>query len=88
MKHLYECEYCSEHFSTELGCKLHEMSHLNDIDGLKYCIRHVIGKDMCLYCINAYYVYGCELDCKHKDCGQANNYKYFEPKALNERDED
>lgn len=88
MKHLYECEYCSEHFDTELGCKLHERLHLNNIDGLKYFIRNITGKDICLYCINAYYVYGCELNCEHKDCGPKNNYKDFEPKALNERDED
>ena len=43
----------------------------------------VSGKNPCDFCNNAYYVYGCEFDCKHKmDCQYRNGYKHFDGKDV------
>ena len=77
MKIIYECELCRKQFSDKHQCIIHELSHLNGDNTIKYYIQNVLGEDICKHCDNAYYVYGCELDCKYKNCDSKNNYEHF-----------
>lgn len=80
MKTKYECDVCGQQFNSPEECDAHECTHL----GLDYnlviktalLIKQV---DVCDYCDNSYYVYGCERDCEYKECSFINNYKDFAP---------
>lgn len=38
-------------------------------------------EDKCRTCVNAYYVYGYEFNCKHNtECGFINKYPYYKAK--------
>ena len=79
MKRLYECEYCKKQFNDEAECRIHEMNHLtNKNDMFKYWVCSVAKDDICKYCNNVYYAYGCEQSCAAGDCSAANNYQHFE----------
>ena len=80
MKLIYECECCHRHFDDMHECVVHELSHYNDEEAIKYHIVNVIKKEICDYCNNVYYVYGCESSCDFKTCCVANNYKDFKVK--------
>lgn len=44
-----------------------------------------LKEDLCDRCDHAYYVYGCERDCKYKqECNYSNKYEKF--KAKNKED--
>lgn len=78
MKIKFECDYCQKQFEDKYECHDHELSeHINDADKIKYCIINILNEDICSYCSELYYVYGCEPDCSHKDCKRDNNYKDF-----------
>ena len=77
MKIRYECEFCHQQFDDEKSCRLHEASHLENIEKTKYLIQHFLGEDVCAHCAHVFYVYGCEPDCMFGDCGPSNNYKDF-----------
>ena len=79
MKIIYQCEFCNKQFDNANICKYHEMLHLSTIDKFKYYICNIEGQDLCKYCNHIYYVYGCEPDCKFKDCTAQNNYQNFNP---------
>ena len=81
MKIVYECEHCGKQFSNQKCCAYHEILHLGDIDKIKYYITNLTPKDVCDYCANAYWVYGCERDCSCSDCKYSNNYKDFKPRT-------
>ena len=72
MKIVYECEYCGQQFYDKQTCINHE----------KLCVNFRTG-NMCDYCDHAYYVYGCEFDCKYRnDCNILNRYKNFKRREL------
>lgn len=78
MRIKYECSYCEQQFNTEQQCYDHEMDeHFEGVDKIKYCIVNILNEDLCQYCKNVYYVYGCEPNCSHKHCVSSNNYKDF-----------
>lgn len=77
MKIKYCCDYCDEQFDSAATCRAHEILHLDGVEKLKYYIRHETFEDLCSYCTNGYYVYGCELNCNHHGCNSKNNYKDF-----------
>lgn len=58
---------------------------LNTENITKFAAGYLVsGKNPCDFCNNAYYVYGCEFDCKHKmDCQYRNGYKHFDGKDIN-----
>lgn len=84
MKIKYECEYCHEQFDSKNECQKHEMLHLYDIDRFKYYVKSMSGQDICSYCANAYYVYGCERNCDYHYCNEKNNYRYFKMEDIND----
>ena len=80
MKIKYECNVCGQQFGSPTECEAHEHTH----SGLDYNLMIktsllIKQEDICDYCDNSYYVYGCEQDCKYDDCGFKNNYKDFIP---------
>jgi len=77
MKVIYECETCHQQFANKDNCLLCEYSHLDNYDNYKYYLMNIAKDDICKFCANSYYVYGCELNCSHKNCNRANNYKDF-----------
>lgn len=79
MKIKYECEVCGELFGSSRRCRMHEASHFSEVEKIKYELIHAQEEDICNYCANSYYVYGCEQDCEYDDCGFRNNYKDFIP---------
>lgn len=79
MTTIYKCNACGLEFNDQRACMLHEANHLQGVDKLKYELIHTQEYNICDYCNYSYYVYGCERDCKHKDCGYFNNYKDFVP---------
>lgn len=79
MKIKYECEVCGELFDSSRRCRVHEASHFSVAEKIKYGLIHTQEEDICDYCDNSYYVYGCEQDCEHKECSSINNYKDFIP---------
>ena len=77
MKIRYECEACGQQFDCEKKCRIHEASHLGNVEKTKYLIQYILHEDVCAHCARAFMVYGCELDCMFGDCGPFNNYKDF-----------
>lgn len=80
MKIKYECNVCGQQFDSPTECEAHEHTH----SGLDYNLviktsLLIKQEDICDYCDNSYYVYGCEQDCEYDDCGFKNNYKDFIP---------
>lgn len=80
MKLIYECERCHRQFGDEHKCMVHELSHYSDEEAIKYYITKVVNKEICHYCDNVYFLYGCEANCRFKTCCSANNYKDFKVK--------
>lgn len=74
----YICDFCEKEFSSEWICRTHELSHLSGADKVKYEL-YSQGKEVCDYCFNSYYVYGCEQDCNYSNCNYDNNHKDFIP---------
>lgn len=78
MRIIYECSHCGKQFNNISECMVHEIteSHMeNDPYVKEYIVRN--EEDVCKFCDNAYYVYGCELDCQYKECNSTNYYKDF-----------
>ena len=84
----YECTCCNTAYEREIDALMCEERHLLDgkddnysrYDLLRiYNLIESRNADPCDYCKHAYYVYGCEQDCKFKDCSFRNNYKDFKP---------
>ena len=80
---LYRCDVCKELYTSldeavqcELECKGWDSDVANIV---------ALGLDPCNYCKHAYYVYGCEFDCKYynKECN-TNKYIKFERKKKDE----
>ena len=79
MKIKYECDICGQLFDSSRRCRVHEASHFSGLEKIKYELIHSQEEDICDYCGNSYYVYGCERDCEHKECSFINNYEDFVP---------
>ena len=77
MRTKYECEFCGQQFDSSRRCRAHEANHFFGIEKIKYELIHSQEEDICDYCDNSYYVYGCERDCQHKDCNFSNRFKDF-----------
>ncbi len=75
----YVCDVCGREFGSPWVCRSHEASHFSGIERVKYDLVHDPEEDLCDYCDHSYYVYGCEQDCKFKDCAYNNNYQHFKP---------
>ena len=84
MKIKYECDHCKVQFNSEQDCRIHEILHLQGLEELKYYAQYATDINLCNYCDNVYYVYGCELNCEYKDCGPKNNYKHFKGENLDD----
>lgn len=78
MTTIYKCDTCGQEFKSPKECRMCEASHMTPVDRIKCLIMLNFGS-VCDYCDNSYYVYGCERDCKYKDCRHSNNYKDFIP---------
>ena len=80
MKIKYECNVCGQQFDSPEECYAHEGTHFGLDENLVIKTALLIKQeDICDYCGNSYYVYGCEQDCEHKECSFINNYKDFIP---------
>lgn len=79
MKTIYKCDVCGREFGSSWVCRSHEASHFSGVERMKYDLIHDQEEDICDYCDHSYYVYGCEQDCKFKDCCFKNDYKHFRP---------
>jgi hypothetical protein len=78
MTTIYKCDTCGREFKSPKECKMCEVSHMSTVDRIKCLIMFNCG-NVCDYCDNSYYVYGCEQDCEYNDCRHSNNYKDFIP---------
>ena len=78
MTTIYKCDTCGREFKSPKECRMCEVSHMAPVDRIKCLIMLNCG-NVCDYCDNSYYVYGCEQDCEYKDCRHSNNYKDFIP---------
>ena len=65
--------------ATEEKCRQCEMSHLTDIEKLKYDIKYNQHKDLCDFCDHSFYVYGIERDCKNYYKCLNRNFANFSP---------
>ena len=74
----YICDICKKEFYSYTMCRHHETSHFDGVERLKYELQSQ-NEEVCDYCANSYYVYGCEQDCKYNDCCYDNNHKDFAP---------
>lgn len=75
----YRCDTCGQEFTDKNACFKHECLHIkSESEKIK---KELIfyGKEPCDYCRWSYYVYGCEQDCKYKDCNCDNHHKRFVP---------
>ena len=79
MTTIYKCDICGKEFKSEFTCRHHESQHLDGIERVKYDLINAARVDICDYCKNSYYVYGCERDCEYKKCSYKNNYENFIP---------
>lgn len=79
MTNVYRCDICGEEFLSSYECRVHEVSHLDGVEAIKYELIHSQEEIICDYCEHSYYVYGCEQDCKYRNCRSNNNYKDFVP---------
>lgn len=79
----YVCSHCGKEFIGEATCRYHEMVKHGGYNEVAADYL-VCGRNPCDFCDNAYYVYGCEFDCKYKtECRYRNGYKYFSGKDEN-----
>lgn len=78
MKTIYKCDVCGREFGSAFLCRSHEASHFDGVEKIKYDL-YSESKELCDYCDNSYYVYGCEQDCKYHNCNYDNNHKDFVP---------
>jgi len=80
MTTVYKCDFCKKEFTNDYLCKLHELQHLKKIKQIKNELIQDSKINICDYCNNGYYVYGCEFDCGFiTECNSCNNYKNFVP---------
>lgn len=79
MKTNYVCEVCGKSFVNSIECRWHESNHYHGVEKIKYELIHAQEENICDYCKNSYYVYGCEQDCKYSKCSHSNNFKNFIP---------
>lgn len=83
MTEFYRCDKCLSMYKTPEDAVLCELKHQGWNDDLANIIS--LALDPCYYCKNAYYVYGCEFDCKFiKECNFTSKYKNFERKNKDE----
>lgn len=78
MTTIYKCDSCGAEYKSPEECRICEAYHMIPVDRIKYMIMLNLG-NVCDYCDHSYYVYSCEQDCNHKNCGYKNNYKDFVP---------
>lgn len=78
MTTIYKCATCGRKFKSSKECRICEVAYATLVDKIKYVIMPN-RESVCDYCNNSYYVYGCEKDCEHRDCGHSNSYKDFVP---------
>lgn len=74
----YICDVCGKEFGSSWVCRSHEAQHFSGVERIKYELDWK-QEELCDYCANSYYVYGCEQDCKFNDCNYDNNHKDFIP---------
>lgn len=79
MTTFYKCDFCNKTFRNSRECRIHESTHFSGAERIKYIILHDNEADICDYCSNSYYVYGCERDCSFNNCSPTNKYKDFVP---------
>jgi len=70
----YECKDCGVQYLTKSEAITCEQKHKSDKSNVLKS-----GKDICEFCVNRYYAYGCEAGCEFEftQCSRANNYKKF-----------
>lgn len=78
MRTIYKCDVCGKEFGSAVLCMHHEAAHFDGVERIKYELS-AQGEEVCDYCKNSYYVYGCEQDCNYNDCAYCNNHKDFVP---------
>ena len=92
----WQCEVCGKTFPIKEMCLRHEESHYPYLDykQIAYLIAQKNkNREICDFCKNAYYIYGCELNCSFmKECLK-NGYNKFIPnnnllEKINERTKD
>ena len=59
MTTLYKCDFCDKTFYNSKECRNHESDHFDGVEKLKYTLLNNHEIDICDYCDNSYYVYGC-----------------------------
>lgn len=82
MKQCWKCDICGKTFLLKEQCLKHEKAHYPCLNykQIAYLIaQNDRNREICDFCKNAYYVYGCELDCSFmKECIK-NGYNKFIP---------
>lgn len=77
---VYKCDFCGKEFTNEYLCRMHELYHTKKIKEIKNQLIRDNKIELCNYCANGYYAYGCEFNCEHvTECNSRNNYKDFIP---------
>lgn len=91
----YECTCCDTLYEREIDALMCEERHLlegKDDNYSCYELRRIFNliesrnAEPCDYCKHAYYVYGCEQECKYRNMGKCQIYglgkgSKFSPKA-------
>lgn len=84
MKVVYYCEKCEHPFNNKDACLQHELQCVKNYpeEKAKALVEAQNSRDflyMCNHCNHAYYVYGCELDCKYnRSCNRRDGYPFWE----------
>ena len=82
MTELYRCDKCQKIYTSPDDAILCEMMDCGWEEGVAKILA--CGLDLCDFCKEQYYVYGCEPDCKdRKECNIHNKFKNFERKNKN-----
>lgn len=91
----YECVFCNStytNYETAVSCenehlKMFAPNNFYPLDHIKiYNMIESRNAEPCDYCKRAYYVYGCEQECKYRNMGKCQIYglgkgSKFSPKA-------
>lgn len=82
MRQCWKCDICGKTFLLKEQCLEHEKAHYPYLDykQIAYLIaQNDRNREICDFCKNAYYVYGCELSCScERECIK-NGYNKFIP---------
>lgn len=82
MTNCWKCDVCNRTFLIKEDCIKHEKSHYPYLNYKQIACLEALkdrNREVCDFCAQAYYVYGCELNCEHMKTCIKKGYNKFIP---------